>query len=53
MLNKRKKELKKEMLKKENFLVPVVIIIKKIMSLEKIVEPRLKVFEEICPSSFD
>ena len=53
MLNKRIKELKKEMLKNENLLVPVVIIIKKIMSLEKIVEPRLKVFEEICPSSFD
>ena len=53
MLNKRIKELKKEMLKNENLLVPVVIIIKKIMSLEKIVESRLKVFEEICPSSFN
>ena len=53
MLNKRKKELKKEMIKKENLLVPVVIIIKKILSLEKIVISRLKVFEEIYPSSFD
>jgi len=53
MLNKRIKELKKEMVKKENLIVPVVIIIKKIISLEKIFEPRLKVFEEICPSSFD
>ena len=53
MLNKRIKELKKEMVKKENLTVPVVIIIKKIMSLDKMVEPRLKVFEEICPSSLD
>ena len=39
------------MLKKENILVPMVIILKKIISFEKLVIPRLKTFEEICPSS--
>ena len=53
MLNKRIKELKKEMVKKENLTVPVVIIIKKIMSLDKMVEPRLKVFENIRIMIYD
>jgi hypothetical protein len=39
------------MRKKENSLLPVLIIIKKIISFEKLIIPRLKVFEEICPSS--
>ena len=39
------------MLKKENILVPMVIILKKVISFEKLVIPRLKIFEEICPSS--
>jgi hypothetical protein len=43
--------LKKEMSKKENNFLPVLIIIKKIISFEKLIIPRLKVFEEICPSS--
>ena len=51
ILNKRTKEIKKEMLKKENILVPMVIILKKVISFEKLVIPRLKIFEEICPSS--
>jgi hypothetical protein len=47
------KEIQKEMSKKENILLPIIIIIKKIISFEKLVIPRLKVFEEICPSSFE
>ncbi len=53
ILNKRVKELKKEISKKENFLLPVLIIIKKIISSEKLVIPRLEVFEKICPSSLE
>ena len=53
ILNKRVKDLNKEFSKKENDLVPILIIIKKIISYEKIVIPRLKVFKEICPSSFE
>jgi len=39
------------MSKKENSFLPVLIIIKKVISYEKLIIPRLKVFEEICPSS--
>jgi len=39
------------MSKKENSFLPVLIMIKKIISFEKLIIPRLKVFEEICPSS--
>jgi len=39
------------MIKRENILVPMIILLKKIISFEKLVIPRLKVFEEICPSS--
>jgi hypothetical protein len=39
------------MLKKENILVSMVIILKKVISYEKLIIPRLKVFEGICPSS--
>ena len=39
------------MIKKENILVPMIIILKKVISFEKLDIPRLKVFEEICPSS--
>ena len=45
------KELRKEMLKRENLLVPMIIILKKVISFERLEIPRLKVFEEICPSS--
>ncbi len=38
------------MLKKENILLSIITIIKKVISNEKLVVPRLKVFEEICPS---
>jgi hypothetical protein len=37
--------------KKENSFLPILIILKKIISFEKLIIPRLKVFEEICPSS--
>ena len=53
ILNKRVKDLNKEFSKKENDLVPILIIIKKIRSYEKLVMPRLKAFKEICPSSFE
>jgi hypothetical protein len=39
------------MSKKENILLPLLIILKRIISSEKLVIPRLKVFEEICSSS--
>ena len=51
ILQKRVKELRKEMLKRENLLVPMIIILKKVISFERLEIPRLKVFEEICPSS--
>jgi hypothetical protein len=41
------------MIKKENILVPMIIILKKVISFEKLDIPRLKVFEEICPSSIE
>ena len=41
--------MSKELLKKENILLPSLVILQKIISNEKLVIPRLKVFEEICP----
>ena len=41
------------MFKKENILLPIITIIKKVISNEKLVVPRLKVFEKICPSSLE
>ena len=41
------------MLKKENILVPMIIILKKVISFEKLVIPRLNIFEEIRPSSIE
>ncbi len=38
------------MIKNENNYMPISVIIRKVLSNEKIVIPRLKVFEEICPS---
>jgi len=38
------------MIKKENILIPMDIILKKIISFEKLYIPRLDVFEQICPS---
>ena len=43
------KELSKELSKKENILLPSTAILQKIISNEKLIIPRLKVFEEICP----
>jgi hypothetical protein len=45
--------MNKEMSKKENIFLSVLIILKKVISFEKLVIPRLKVFEDICPSSFE
>jgi len=49
ILKKRVKEMKKELSKKENILLPTIAILQKIISNEKLVIPRLKVFEGICP----
>ena len=49
ILKKRVKEMKKELSKKENILLPTIAILQKIISNEKLVIPRLKIFEEICP----
>ena len=38
------------MIKNENNYIPISVIIRKVLSNEKVVIPRLKVFEEICPS---
>lgn len=43
------KELSKELSKKENILLPSTAILQKIISNEKLIIPRLKVFEDICP----
>ena len=51
ILNRRVKELSKEFSKKENILLPILIIIKKVISNEKLIIPRLKIFEEICSFS--
>ena len=48
-MKKRVKEISKELLKKENVLLPTLVILQKIISNEKLTIPRLKVFEEICP----
>ena len=48
-MKKRVKEISKELLKKENVLLPTLVILQKIISNEKLVIPRLKVFENICP----
>ena len=50
-MDNRVKELNKEISKKENDLNPILTIIKKIISYEKIEIPRLKIFEDTCPSS--
>ena len=43
--------MKKELSKKENVLLSTVVILQKIISNEKLVIPRLKVFEDICPEN--
>ena len=51
ILDKRIKKLNKEKSKKEIDLNSIINNIKKIISYEKIEIPRLKIFEDICPSS--
>ena len=50
ILKKRVNEMKRELLKPENAMVPIIILCKRIISNEKIVIPRLDVFERICAS---
>ena len=50
ILNKRAKEFQKELSKCDENYVPLIIIIKKIISNEKLSVPRLKIFEQIAPS---
>ena len=53
ILKKRINEMKRELLKPENATVPIIILVKRIISNEKIVIPRLDVFERICASPCD
>ena len=50
ILNKRTKEFQKELSKYDEKLIPSVIILKKILTNEKLSVPRLKIFEQIAPS---
>jgi hypothetical protein len=52
-LKKRAKEISKELSKKENILLSSLAVLHKIISNEKLVVPRLKVFEAICPENFN
>ncbi len=53
ILKKRAKEFQRELIKKENKNISILILLKKIISNEKLVIPRLKIFEEIAPSFFE
>ena len=53
ILKKRAKEISKELSKKENILIPALSILHKIISNEKLVIPRLKVFEAMCPEIYN
>jgi len=53
ILKKRTKEISKELSKKENILLPSLVVLHKIISNEKLFVPRLKVFEEICPENYN
>jgi len=50
ILKRRLKALQKELLKPEMVLVPAIELLKKIMAKEKLIYPRLDVFEQIAPS---
>ena len=52
-MKKRAKEISKELSKKENILLPSLAVLHKIISNEKLVVPRLKVFEAICPENYN
>ena len=51
ILKRRLKALQKELLKPEMVLVPAIELLKKIMAKEKLIYPRLDIFEQIVPSS--
>ena len=53
ILKKRAKEFQRELIKSENKNISILIILKKIISNEKLVIPRLKIFEKIAPSYLD
>jgi len=53
ILKKRAKEFQRELIKSENKNISILIILKKIISNEKLVIPRLKIFEKIAPSFFE
>ena len=44
------KEMERELRKPENVLVPILILFKRVISNEKIIIPRLDIFEQIYPS---
>ena len=53
ILKKRAKEFQRELIKSENKNISILILLKKIISNEKLVIPRLKIFEKIAPSFFE
>jgi hypothetical protein len=46
-------ELQRELTKYENKNVSILLLLKKIISNEKLIVPRLKIFEEISPSFYE
>ncbi len=48
-MEKRVKEINKELSKNENKIISIAMILQKIISNEKTTIGRLKIFEEICP----
>ena len=52
-MEKRVKEINKELSKNENKIISIAMILQKIISNEKLVIPRLKVFEAMCPEIFN
>ena len=53
ILQKRAMELQRELTKYENKNVSILLLLKKIISNEKLIVPRLKIFEEISPSFYE
>ena len=51
ILKKRAKELAKELCKAENKAIPIMTIIKRVILSEKLIIPRLKIFEKTVPSN--
>ena len=53
ILQKRAMEFQRELNKYENKNISILLLLKKIISNEKVIVPRLKIFEEISPSFYE